>query len=55
MFEPKSGTTSAKMAPGHVMKRNGPPTKFVRAVVMPTKLKTAPKFKGTLKHGERLA
>ena len=55
MFTPATGKTSAKMAPGHVMKRNGPPTKFVRAVVMPTKLKTAPKFKGTLKKGQRLA
>lgn len=54
-FKPQSGKTSAKMAPGHVMKRNGPPTKFVREVVMPTKLKVAPKFRGTLKKGQRVA
>ena len=55
MFTPATGKTSAKMAPGHVMKRNGPPTKFVRTVVMPTKLKTPGKFRGTLKKGERVA
>ena len=47
-FQPATGKTSAKMAKGHLSK-GVRPNKFVRL------LKVAPKFKGSLKKGQKLA
>jgi hypothetical protein len=61
MFTPATGKTTIQRATGGSTRdvfrgnKNGAHTKFTREVVMPTKLKTAPKFKGTLKRGQRIA
>ena len=60
-FTPATGKTTIQRAAGGSTRdvfrgnKNGAHTKFTREVVMPTKLKTPGKFRGTLKKGERVA